>query len=109
MIAQSSSSIVHNARPPRISRSSFASSGRSGARTSTDVSGERKEHILKTATGKTGFRTKIVERADAANVAIDKQHDAIADSLGVDQLVNGENKRAPVRRNLTEQSHDLAR
>jgi hypothetical protein len=64
------------------------SSGESGARRPTDVSGKRKEDILKRAHGELGSYAKVIERAGAADATIGEQNEAIADALGVEELVD---------------------
>src|SRR5439155_10592645 len=65
-----SSSIVHSARPPRISHNSLTSSGLRGASWTRIVSCERKEDLLQTATGEPGSRPEIIQRSGATNAAI---------------------------------------
>ena len=38
-----------------------------------------------------------------------EQHEAIANTFGIDELMDRENKRAPIARDAAEQTHDLAR
>src|SRR3954464_3378819 len=98
MSGQTSRSSVHNARPFTISRISFPSRGRRGARRMTTASGERKEHRLQVAAGKAGLHAQRVERAAAAHGAVGEQDETIADAFGIDQLMDGENERPAVCR-----------
>src|SRR6266852_1988064 len=84
--------MVHSARPPSTSRSSFMSSGRKGARCTAAASGERKEHLLQRRPS--ARMAQLVERAGAPQAAVGEQHEAVADPLGIGQLVDGENERA---------------
>src|SRR5258706_11817203 len=88
----SSSSIVHSARPLRISHSSLTSSGHRGHSRNRNGSCERKKQVLQTSTCASRSRAKIIQRPHAANTAIGKENEAIADSLGVQQLMDGKNK-----------------
>src|SRR5260370_38102052 len=67
-----SSSIVHSARPLRISHSSLTSSGHTGAARTRNVSWERKKQVLQTSTCEPRSPAKILERPPAANQAIGK-------------------------------------
>src|SRR4029077_18153263 len=101
--------MVHSARPPASSRSSLASRGPSGACRTSAASGERKEDLLQSGLRHSGARAQLGKRAGAANVAVDEQHEAVADALGVEQLVNGQNQRASAARDVAQHGHDLAR
>src|SRR5215831_10378663 len=100
--------MVHSARPLTTSRISLASKGWNGARRTTAGSGERKEHLLQSGRGLAGLRAQLRERAGAADAPFRQQHEAVADARGIAQLVNGENERAPVARNVAQHAHDLA-
>src|SRR5262245_33516564 len=99
--------MVHNARPLRTPRSSLASNGRTRVRPAAALSGERKEHVLQS--GLPGAGAKLVERTDAAQAAIGEQHESVADTLGVDQLVDRQDKRSSSVRNVAQHAHDLPR
>src|SRR5256885_12886497 len=107
MSGQTSRSRVHKARPPSTSHSSFLRSGRKGTRRMVSVSGERKENVLQTSGGQRGSRAKLVERAGATEPAVGEQDETVGNPFRVRQLVNGQNEGAPVRGNLTDQSHDF--
>src|SRR5260370_42388387 len=92
--------MTHSARPLTISQNSLARSGRSGACASIDVSGERKKHLFESRGRQIRALTKLLERAGAAHAPGGQQHEAIADALGVRQLVDCEDERAPVRSDL---------
>ena len=96
--------MVHSARPLTISRNSLASNGRNGARAKGVASGERKEDVLESGRRHPGLRAQVRERADATDPAVREQHEAVADPFGVDQLMNGQNQRASVARNVANHS-----
>src|SRR5262245_10772003 len=101
--------MIQSARPPASSRSSLASRGRSGACRTTAASGERKKDLLQSGLRQSRARAQLGERAGAVDAAVDEQHEAVADALGVEQLVNGQNQRASVARDLAQHAHDLPR
>src|ERR1700745_2597533 len=101
--------MVQSARPLATSHSSLASNGWNGARGTTAGSGERKEHLLQPGGGLAGLRAQLRQRPDAKDASFRQQHEAVADARGIVQLVNGENERAPIARNVAEHVHDLAR
>src|SRR3954468_21486997 len=101
--------MVQSARPPASSRSSLASKGPSGACRTSAASGERKEDPLQSGLHQSGARAQLRERAGAADAAVDEQHEAVADALGVEQLMNGQNQRASAAHDVTQHGHDLAR
>src|SRR2546428_8596005 len=101
--------MVHSARPLATSHSSLASNGWNGARGTTAGSGERKEHLLQPGGGLAGLRAQLRQRADATDAPFRQQHEAVADARGVAQLMNGENERAPIARNVAQYVYDLAR
>src|SRR5690242_18673008 len=103
-----SSSAIHSARPLTISRSSLASSGRSGARATGAGSGERKEDLLEMRRGKPGAHTQPIERALAAQAPVRQKQEAVAHPLGVGELVDGEQEGAPVRGGAAQQIGDGA-
>src|SRR5262245_21200079 len=92
-------SMVQSARPLRMPRSSFMSSGRSGVRRTAMTSGERKEDILQACRPQTcrpqlRLSAQLVERAYAAHRAIREQHKAVADAPGIAELMDREHERA---------------
>src|SRR5262245_60484283 len=92
-------SIVQSARPLAMPHSSLTSRGRSGARRAgLMTSGERKEHVLQTGCWQTCLATQLVERAHAADRAAREQHEAVADALGVVELMNRQHECAAARR-----------
>src|SRR5262249_11020906 len=101
--------MVHSARLLTTALSSLASNGWNGARRTTAGSGERKEHLLQSGRGLSGLRAQLRERAGAADASFRQQHEAVADARGIAQLVNGENERAPIARDIAQHAHDLAR
>src|SRR5215510_1752014 len=108
-------SMVQSARPLTMPHSSLTSSGRSGARRSAMtprdmmVSGERKENVLQSGRCQSCSGTQLVERADAAHCTVGQQHKAVADALGVSQLMDCQNERAATRRLAANERHHLAR
>src|SRR5437867_1617091 len=100
------SSMVHSARPLATSHSSLPSRGHTGARWRRAVSGERKEDFLQIGCGFPRLRLELRERAHAADATFCEQHEAVADACGVAQLVNGENERSPLARDLAQHAHD---
>src|SRR5262249_11821230 len=101
--------MVHSARPLATSRISLASKGWNGARRTTAGSGERKEHLLQPGRGLPGLSAQLSERAGAADASFRQQHEAVADARGIAQLVDGEDERTPIARNVAHHVHDLAR
>src|SRR5437660_7292621 len=101
--------MVHSARPLATSRNSLASNGWNGARRTTALSGERKEHVLQSGRGLSGLRAQLRKRPETADAPFVEQHEAVADARGIAQLVNSENERAPIARNFAQHGHDLAR
>src|SRR5215813_9147169 len=101
--------MIHSARTLATSRSSLASKEWNGARRTTAGSGERKEHLLQSGRGLAGLRAQLSERAGAADASFRQQHEAVADARGIAQLVDGENERAPIARDIAQYAHDLAR
>src|SRR5258708_38817069 len=89
-----SSSMVHSARPLRISHSAWISSGLRGACWTRNVACERKKDILQSSRGEPRSRAEIVQRSGAANAAIGKQNEAVTNPLGVQQLMNRKDKCA---------------
>src|ERR1700682_4243086 len=100
--------MVHRARPLTTSRNSLMTKGRTGDRLGATKSGERKEYILQSSRGFSALRAKLVERSDTANPAIREQHEAVADTFSVHQLVDGENEGTPPASHLAKHPHDLA-
>src|SRR5437667_1349591 len=101
--------MVQSARPLRTSRSSLPSNGWIGARRIVTASGERKEHLLQSCRALAAAHAKLVERADPAHPAVREQHEAVADALGVAQLMHRENEGAPAAGHVAQHGHDLAR
>src|SRR5262249_8663240 len=100
--------MVHSARPLATSRISLASKGWTSARRTTAGSGERKEPLLQPGRGLPGLHAQLRERPHAAHAPVRQQHEAVADARGIAQLVDGENERAPIARNVAQHFHDLA-
>src|SRR5215813_2865364 len=92
---QTSSNMVHSARPPQISASSFASNGCSGAAFASDGLSKRKKDLLQRSTAVTGLRTQFIKCADPTHLPPSQEEEAVANALRVSQLVNGENNSAP--------------
>src|SRR3954470_14051118 len=101
--------MVQSARPLTMCRSSLASNGRKGTRWTTTASGERKEDVLQSARGHSSLRAQVRECPDATDPAVREQHEAVTDPLGVEQLMNGQNKGAPIACDRADHAHDLAR
>src|SRR5215510_16446777 len=99
--------MVHSARPPRICQSSWTKSGRSGARAPV-VSGERKENLLQARSWRARARTQLGKRSDPPQAPIGEQDEAIADPLGVGQLMDRQKERAPAPRLLPKHVPDIA-
>src|SRR5260221_4824747 len=83
-----SSSIVHSARPLRISHPSLTSSGRSGAFCMWNVSGEGKKDILQASIGNSCSHAEIVQRSRTTNMPTGKENEAVTDPLSVHQLMD---------------------
>src|SRR5262245_26864961 len=108
------SSIAQSARPLTMPQSSLTSRGRSGAvrnMTPRDMttSGERKEHVLQADRSQSCFCTQLIERAHAADFAVGEEHEAIADALGVVELMDCQHERATAGRHAPNERRDLAR
>src|SRR5215204_4181672 len=101
--------MVQRARPLVISRSSFASSGRSGPARQRYGLGERKKDILQRATRQRGLCAQFVQRAGSPNPAAGEENQAVTDPLCIGQLMNGENECSAVSGMVTEQVGDFAR
>src|SRR5215211_2537891 len=86
------SSMVHKARPARISENSLPRSGVVGAW--PIGSGERKEDLLEARARPIDAGTQLRQRSGTANASFDKQHESIANPLRVAELVDGQNKRS---------------
>src|SRR5215510_12866424 len=102
------SSMVQSARPLRMPRSSLTSRGRSGVRRTAMTSGERKEDILQSGRHQLCLGAQLVECSHAAHRAARKQHETIADALGVAELMDCENERAAGCCNATDEPHHVA-
>src|SRR5262245_33118463 len=89
--------MTQSARPLTISRSSLASSGRSGARETGAGSGERKEDLLEMRRRQMRARAQAGERALAAQAPLRQQKEAVAHALGVGELMDREHEGAPAR------------
>src|SRR5262245_55561136 len=109
MSGQSTSSSVHSARPASTSRSSLASKGVSAGRAIEAASGERTEYFLQPCRGFARLRAQLRQRPDPAQAAVRNQQEAVADALGIDQLVDGEHEGATAGRDLANDLHDLTR
>src|SRR5260370_39917229 len=101
--------LVHSERTLATRHSSLASNGWNGACRTTAGSGERKEHLLQPGGGLAGLRAQLRQRADATDASFRQQHEAVADARGIVQLVNGENERAPIARNVEQHVQELGR
>src|SRR5262245_2711037 len=99
--------MVHRARPPSTSHSSFLRSGKRGTRRTVSVSGERKENVLQIARGQRGAGAEFGERSSATELSVSKEHNPIRYAFGIRKLVDGQHERAAVRGNLTDQPHDV--
>src|SRR5215831_14880487 len=95
----------------RSSRHSFASSHRKtgGFVLASLDSGERKEDLLDATLSKLGVRAQLVERPLAGNATTAQQHEAVADSSSVRQLVDRQKQRAPRGRVVAQHAHRVAR
>src|SRR5258705_13890239 len=103
------SSMVQSARPLAMPHSSLASRGRSGAARSITASGERKEHVLQTTRSQSSLCTKLLKRTHTTHRTVSQQHKAVADALGIGQLMDCQYERAAACRHAANESHDLAR
>src|SRR5438046_8452287 len=108
MSGQTSRSMVHKARPPSTSHSSFLRSGRKGTCRTVNVSGKRKENVLQASCGQRCSGAQISKRSGTAEFSVGKQQHAVGNAFGIRELVNSQNKGAAVRRDLTDQPHDVA-
>src|SRR6266403_1869965 len=86
--------MVHSARPLKISANSLASSGGNGAPYARSVLGERKKDLLKGSIGDAGLCTQLVQRADPPDLSAGQEDEAIANPLGVRELVNRQDEGA---------------
>src|SRR5215470_13300081 len=102
------SSMVQSARPLRMPRSSLASSGLSGVRRTAMTSGERKENVLQAGGQQLCLGAQLLERAGPAHGAVREQHEAVADALGVGELMDREHERAAGWSYATDQPHHVA-
>src|SRR5216683_4995355 len=105
---QTSSNMVHSARPLTISASSFASNGYNGASENADALGERKKDLLQRPGRESGLRAQLVEGTNAPHLPSCEKDETVANPLGVDQLVNGENERAALRGLIADHFNDVA-
>src|SRR5262245_16235713 len=105
---QTSSSMVHSARPLTISASSLASSGCSDGAHRRYGLGERKEQFLQRYAPSTGLRSQLVERTYRPHLPSRDKDETVANPLGVGQLVNGENERASFDRLTADHLNDVA-
>src|SRR5262252_46797 len=95
----------------RSSRHSLASSHRNTgefALASLD-SGERKKDLLDASLVELGVRAQLFERPFAGDATTAQQHEAVADSCGVRQLVDRQKQRAPGGRVVAQHTHRIAR
>src|ERR1051326_184661 len=99
--------MIHSARPPAISRSSFASRGRSGA-VRRSSSRERKEYFLQACVAAAGSCSELIERPAAAHAPVREQNKTAADPFGIGQLMDREHERAALVGLGAEQAHDVA-
>jgi hypothetical protein len=74
-----------------------------------DASGKRKEDVLKRARRQVGLHAKVIERAGTANATMGEQNEAIANPLGVKELVDRENQRSSAGHGLAKQRHHFTR
>src|SRR5258706_202110 len=91
-----STSITHQARDDSSSRHSFSSSHSHAGRVRLR---ERKEYLFEAAAvrrgaARSGHGRQLVERAFAADASAAQQHEAIADSRGIGDLMNRQHERA---------------
>src|SRR5215470_13822961 len=100
--------MVQSARPVTTPQSSLTSKGASGARRTPMASGERKEHLLEPGGAELRRGAQLGKRTDAPHRAAGEQDEAVADTLGIGELMDGEHERAAVRRHLAQERHDLA-
>src|SRR5262249_17534695 len=100
--------MIHNARPPATSRISFTTSGVNGAVAGLSASCERKKEVLQVSVRKAGLRAKLIERAGAANAPVGQEDEAIADALGIRELMNAQKKRAALPGLCTQPLSDFA-
>src|SRR5262249_21599523 len=105
---QTSSNMVHSARPLTISANSLARSGGNGAPCERSVLGERKEELLQRRLGDARLRAQLAQRADSANPSAGQKNEAIAPPLGVRELVNRKNEGAPRAGRLAQDFDDVA-
>src|SRR5229473_3221697 len=109
MSGHASSNSVHRARPPAISRSSFANSGQIGALCASDVSGEGKKDVLQVCAGTIGSATQLFEGTDAPDSAVRQQRETITDLFGISELMNRQEQRAATRCYAPQHGHHVAR
>src|SRR6266849_2525121 len=107
MSGHASSNSVHRARPPAISRSSFANSGQTGALRAHDVSGEGKEDVLQIPARTVGPATQLSERTDTSNSAVCQQGETVADLFGISELMDRQEQRAAARCHSPQDTHHV--
>src|ERR1700688_4542475 len=73
-----------------------------------NVSGKRKKDILQASMGDPGSSSEIVQHPHTANAAIGKENKAIADALGICQLMDCKDECASPDCLMTQQVHDFA-
>src|SRR5258707_1584996 len=103
-----SSSMVHSARPLRISHSSLISSGLRGASWTRNVSCERKKDILQSSRGEPRSRAEVIQRSGATNAAIGKENEAVTNPFRVQQLMNRKDKRSALGGFSAQDAYDVA-
>src|SRR5215475_5503732 len=99
--------MIHSARPPATSRSSFISSGRNGE-VRPYFSRERKENVLQAGIGETGARPQLLVRSAAAHAPLRQEKKAVADAFGIRQLMDREHERAALPGLGAQDAHDVA-
>src|SRR6516225_7750709 len=103
-----SSSMVHSARPLKISANSLASSGYKGAPCARSVLGERKKDLLQRSLGDTSLCTQLAERADATDLSAGQKNEAIAHPLGVRELMDRQDEGTPSAGRFAHDINDVA-
>src|SRR6266404_2580537 len=102
---QTSSNMVHSARLLTISASSFASNGYSGA--ANDL-GERKKNLLQRSSRDPGLPAQLIEGSNPPHLPSGEKDKTVTNPLGIGQLMNGENERAPLGGFAADHFNDVA-
>src|SRR5262250_2421438 len=102
------SSTVQNACPTVRSRHSLPRRTANPPGRVARRSREGKEHLLQRRLTEPGSPSELVKGSFAPHTSAGQQHVAITEPLGIGELVDGQEKRAPLRQQPAQQLHYLA-